>query len=153
MGGLDPFGAAQLIQPCVGGVLTGADVFAHQVELGGGHIQAVAAGVGDLDIILLHPVHRQARHGHEPADTVVLVHYQVAGSEIGVGLQLLPGGVVFRRSAPRLPAGNLGGELPLGQNSKLQARVFAAGSQCAHRDDHLPFLRHGAAGVIHRGRR
>ena len=58
--GLDPVGAAQLGQLgllCPVRVLAAADELAHQVQLGGWHIQRVRPGVGQLDVVLLHPIH------------------------------------------------------------------------------------------------
>ena len=135
------------------GVLPGADVLAHQVQLGGRDIQAVAAGVGDLDIVLLHPVHRQTHHRNETPDAVVLMHHQVPGGQVGVGLEPLSCGVILGCGlAPGLLAGDPGRQLPLGEDRQLQSRVFASGAEGAQGDQRLPLFRHGVAGKIQRRR-
>ena len=90
VGGLAPLRAAQLIEPGVLGILPGPDILAHQIQRRGRHIQAVAAGIGDLDVVLLHPVGGHPDHPHEAADAMVLMHHQIAGGQVGVGLELLP---------------------------------------------------------------
>ena len=52
-----PVRTAELIQPGLFVVLSAADVLAHQVELRSGDIQAVAAGIGNLDVIPIRAVH------------------------------------------------------------------------------------------------
>ena len=91
VGGLGPLGAPQFVE--VHGLFTllaaaAADVFAHQVQRRAGHVQAVAAGVGDFHVVLFHPVYRHADDAGKAADAVVGVYHQVAGGEVGVGLQL-----------------------------------------------------------------
>ena len=74
--------------PCVGadfvqlhiGVLSAAsDVFAHQVQLGGGDEQGIGALIGNFDIVLDGPVHLDLLHGHKAANAVVLVDHQITG--------------------------------------------------------------------------
>ena len=67
---LGPVGAAQLAQPRGGTALliggpAAADVLAHQVQGRGGDVEAVSSGIGDLDIVLLHPVHGHLPDGSE----------------------------------------------------------------------------------------
>ena len=103
------------------GVLSPADVFRHQVQLGGGDVEHIGAGVGDFDIVLLNALHQHLHHAHIPAHPVVLVDHQIARGEVGVGLQLLPVGGVLR--AAGLLASRL---LPLGEDGQLQLRVLKA---------------------------
>jgi len=93
---LGPLRSAQLIEPGPLLILTAADVFAHQVQLGHRHIQAVAPSVVDLDIILLHAVHRHPLDAREAADAVVGVDHQIAGGQIRVGLEFLAVGILFQ---------------------------------------------------------
>ena len=144
-----PVRAPQLVEPGVLGVLAAADVLAHQIQLGDGDVQAVAAGVVDLDVVLLHPVHRHPLDAGEAAHAVVLVDHQVAGGQVRVGLELLPVGVLFDPLA--LPHGR-SGELPLRQHRQLQGRPLAAGGQGADGQPHLACRRHGGAGQIQRRR-
>lgn len=122
LGGLAGFSFCLL--PCVGADLvqldiavfpTAADVFAHQIQLGGGDKQGVAALIGDFDIVLDRAVHLDLLHGHEPANAVILVNHQIAGGQVGEGIQLLAvSGAGFFRGFPlRLAPGN---QLPLRQN-------------------------------------
>ena len=113
------------------GVLPGADVLAHQVELGGGDVEHVGPGVGDLDVVLLHPVHRHLGHLQEAAHAVVLVYHQVAGRQVGVGAQLLP---VGHRLAPALFAQQ---GLPLGEHGEAPHRVLHAGGEPPHGNHRL----------------
>ena len=144
-----PLGAPQLVEPGVLGVLAAADVLAHQIQLGDGDVQAVAAGVVDLDVVLLHAVHRHPLDAGEPAHAVVLVDHQVPGGQVRVGLELLPVGVLFDPLA--LPHGR-SGELPLRQHRQLQGRPLAAGGQGAQGQPHLARRGHGGAGQIQRRR-
>ena len=150
-GGLGPLVAGQLVQlRLFRRLVAAADVFAHQIQRCGRYIQAVAAGVVDLDIVLLHAVHRQTQHPGEPPDAVVDVYHQIAHRQIGVGLYFLP--IVRLGGAGLFPAaGQLLGELSLRQHRQLQCRPLAAGAERAHGDAHLPPLRHGAAGQLQRG--
>ena len=66
-----------------------ADVLADHVQLGGGYKEGVAALIGDFDIVLDGIVHLDLLHGHKPADTVVFVNHQIAGGQIGKGVELL----------------------------------------------------------------
>ena len=93
---LGPLRSAQLIEPGPLLIFTAADVFAHQVQLGHRHIQAVAPGVVDLDIILLHAVHRHPLDAREASDAVVGVDHQIAGGQIRVGLEFLAVGILFQ---------------------------------------------------------
>ena len=121
IGGLGPLGAPQLVE--LGGsfavLAAGADVFADQIQRCGRNVQAVASGVGDLDIVLFHPVHRQAQHFHKASDAVVGMHHQVAGGQVGVGLQLLAAAVLDAAGLFLAAAGTLG-QLALRQHRQLQ---------------------------------
>ena len=61
------------------GVIAGADVLGHQVELGGGHIKNIGPGIGDFYIVFLHAVGGHFYHAHIPADAMVLMDHQIAG--------------------------------------------------------------------------
>ena len=130
--GLLPVGAPQLGQLLgLVGVLAGADVLAHQIQLGGGDVEHVRPGVGDLHIVLLHPVHRHLGHLQEAAHAVVLMHHQIAGGQVGVGVQLLPvgDGLGFPLLAQQ--------GLPLGEDGQPPHRVLHAGGEAAHGDHRL----------------
>ena len=60
---------------CLVGILSPADILADQVQLGGGDIEHVCPGVGDLHIVPLHPVHGHLHHAHIAAHAVVLVDH------------------------------------------------------------------------------
>ena len=126
-------------------VLAPADVLAHQVQLGGGDVEHIGAGVGDLHIVLLHPVGRQFHHPHVAAHTVMLVDHQVPGGQVGIGLQLLPVG-------GRLPGPGLFQcrPLSLGEYRQTGLRVLHPGGQAAHRDQGLPRPREGLGLELHR---
>ena len=128
---LFPLGAPQLGQLLgLVGVLAAADVLAHQIQLGGGDVQHVRPGIGDLHIVLLHPVGGHLHHAGIPADAVVLVHHQVAHGQVGVRLQLLAvGGLLGRAGALFLSAA-----AALGQNGQLFGGVLHARGQAAHTD-------------------
>ena len=113
----------------LGGVLPPADVLAHQVQLGSGHIEHVRPGVGQFDVVLLNPVHRHLGHAHIPADAMVLMHHQVAGGKVGIGAQLLPVG--HRLGLPFFPPGL---RAPLGEHSQPRAGEFHAPGHPAHGD-------------------
>ena len=134
--GFFPLAAPQAVELSgLVGVLAAADVLAHQVQLGGGDVEHVAAGVGDLHIVLLNALHRHFYHAHIPAHPVVLVDHQVAGGEVGVGLQLLPvGGVPPGAGLPG------GGFLSLCEDGQLDGGVLKAAGQPPHGDDHLAGL-------------
>ena len=149
-GGLGPLGAPQLIELGALVVLAGADVLADQVQRRGRNVQHVLPGVGDLDIVLLHPVHRQAQHGHEPADAVVGMDHQVSGGQVRVGLELLliavpPGPGLFG------PAGQGRGQLPLRQHRQPPLRIFAPGGESAHGNEHRALFRGLLPGQVHGG--
>ena len=143
-----PLRAAQTVQPGVLlGVLATADVFAHQIQLGDGDVQAVAAGVVDLDIVLLHAVHRHLLDARKPADAMVDVDHQIPGSQVRVGLELLAVGLLpqllllFRHRQ----------QLALRQHRQLQLRELAAGGQGADGDADLSGDRHGLPLQVHGG--
>ena len=93
---LGPLHSAQLVKPGPLLILSPADILAHQIQLGHRHIQAVAPGVVDLDIVLFHAVHRHPLDAHEAADAMVHMHHQVAGGQIRVGLEFLAVGILFQ---------------------------------------------------------
>ena len=130
--GLEPVGAAQLgqlglLRPVR--VLAPADELAHQVQLSGRHIQRVRPGVGQLDVILLHPVHLHFGQGHKPGDAVLLVHHQVTWHQVIVALDLLPVGGGF----------GLGGLLLL---TAVEGRPLG--------DDRVPLVLHAAGQTAYR---
>ena len=138
--GLEPVGAAQLgqlglLRPVR--VLAPADELAHQVQLGGRHIQRVRPGVGQLDIVLLHPVHLHFGQGHKPGDAVFLMHHQVTWHQVIVALDLLPvggrlgpGGLLLLSAVEGRPLGDDGISL-----------VLHAAGQTAYRQRGEPGLR------------
>ena len=93
---LGPLHSAQLVKPGPLLILSPADILAHQIQLGHRHIQAVAPGVVDLDIVLFHAVHRHPLDAREAADAMVHMHHQVAGGQIRVGLEFLAVGILFQ---------------------------------------------------------
>ena len=101
--GFLPGVGADFVQPDVGILAAATDVFAHQIQLGGGDEQGVAALIGDFDVVLDGSIHLDLLHGYKAADTVVLVDHQIAGGQVGKGVQLLAVG----------RAGFLGGGLAL----------------------------------------
>ena len=135
---LGPLRAPQLVEPGPLLFLSPADILAHQVQLGHRHIQAVAPGVVDLDIVLFHAVHRHPLDAHEAADAMVHMHHQVAGGQVGEGLQLLAVGVLFQL---QLFLGG-GRQLALRQHRQLQGRPLAACGQGPNGDPQLAGLRH-----------
>ena len=144
-----PLGAPQLVELGALGVLAPADILAHQIQLGDGNVQTVPAGVVDLDVVLLHAVHRHPLDPDEPAHAVVLVDHQIPRRQVCVGLELLPVGVLSRPLA--FPHGR-SGQLALGQHRQLQRRPLAAGGQGPQRETDLPRGGHGGAGQVQRGR-
>ena len=150
--GLAGFGFCLL--PCVGADFvqldiavfpTAADVFAHQIQLGGGDKQGVAALIGDFDIVLDRAVHLDLLHGHEPANAVILVNHQIAGGQVGEGIQLLAvSGAGFFRGLPlRLAPGN---QLPLRQNGDFGQGILHAEGERALRQKDLAGLGQGGQG-------
>ena len=130
--GLGPVGSAQLgqlglLRPVW--VLTAADELAHQVQLGGWHIQRVCPGVGQLDVVLLHSVHLHFGQGHKPGDAVLLMHHQIPRHKVIVALNLLPVGGRF----------GLGGFL-----------LLTAVEGCPLGDDRVPLVLHAAGQTTHR---
>ena len=153
---LGPVGAAQLVQPRGGTALliggpAAADVLAHQVQGRGGDVEAVSSGIGDLDIVLLHPVHGHLPDALKAADAVVDVDHQVPGGQVGVAEELLP--VVLPAGLGGRPAsGGGGGELSLGEHRQVQLRVLRTGGEGPHGDTDLPRGGHGPAVEV-QGRR
>ena len=93
--GFLPGVGADLVQANCG-VLTAADVFTDQIQLGCGNEERIAALVGNFDIVLDGIVHFDPLHGHKTANAVILVDHQIAGSQVGEGIQFLPvGGGLF----------------------------------------------------------
>ena len=142
-----PLRTAQLVQLLALLVLTAADVLAHQVQLGDGDVQAVAPGVVDFDVVLFHAIHRHPLDAREPAHAVVDVDHQVAGGEVGVGLDFLAVGFLLQLQ----PLLRGGGELALGQHRQLQVRPLAACRQSPQGDADLPGFGHGCVFQVHRG--
>ena len=75
--GFLPFLPAQPME-LDGGVLLGANVFAHQIQLGHRHIQGVPLGVFQLDIVLDDSLHLHLVDALIDADAVGGMHYIVA---------------------------------------------------------------------------
>ena len=75
---------------------------------------------------------------------MVLVDHQVAGGEVGVGLELLAvGGLLF------LPGPLLGGGLALGDDGQLQVGVFHTAGQAAHSEHDLTRFGQGLGGEFY----
>ena len=144
---LGPFRSAQFIQLCPLLLLTTADVLAHLIQLRGRHIQAVAAGVVNFNIVLLHTVHGHPLNTRKAADAVVHMHHQISGRQIRIGLDLLPVGVLLQ---PRLLSGRRGGQLAFRQNRQFQDRPLTACRQSAQRDPHLTVAGHSCIAEIQR---
>ena len=122
------------------GVFSSPDILGDQVQLGGGDIQHVRPGVGDLHIVLLDTVGRHLHHAHIPAYPVVLVDHQIPGGQIRIGLQLLPvGGLLFDRAGALL--GSAG--LALGDDRQLQPGILHPPGQPAHSEEDLSRPRQG----------
>ena len=130
------------------GVLAAADILGDQVQLGGGDIQHIRPGVGDLYIVLLDAVGGHLHHPHIPAHSVVLVDHQVPGGQIRIGLQLLPvGGLLFDRAGPLSNAAGLA----LGDDCQLQPGVLHPPGQPPHSEEDLPRPGQGLQGEVHPG--
>ena len=127
-----------------------ANVFAHQIQLGGRDEQGVAALIGDFDIVLDRAVHPNLLHRHKPADAVILVNHQVAGGQVGEGIQLLTvGGAGFFRGLPlRLAPGN---QLPLRQDGEFGQGILHAEGKISLRQKNLPGLGQGGQGDAQKG--
>ena len=132
---------ADFVQPDVGIFTAASDIFADQIQLSGGNEQGIGALVGDLDIVLDGTVHPDLFHGNKPANAVIVMNHQIAGGQIGEGVQLLPvGGSFFRRPPFRFA---LGQELTLRQNSQLGIGIFHAEGKGAVGEENLPLFGHG----------
>ena len=87
--GLLPGLAAHFVE-LDGGILAAvADILGNQIKLGGGDEEHIGARVGDLDIILDRTVDLHLLHADEAADAVVVVDHQIAGDQVGEGVELL----------------------------------------------------------------
>ena len=140
-----PVGAPQLVELLVLLVLSAADVFAHQVQLSGGHVEHVGPGVGQLDVILLHAVHRHLHHAHKAADSVVLMDHQVPWGQVGVGVQLLTvGDLLFD---PALLA--RGGGPALGEHGDVGGGILKTGRQAPYGEDHAAWAGQVVEGKVH----
>ena len=64
-------------------VLPGADVFAHQIQLGDRHKEGIGAGVADLDVVLDHPVDVPLDDALKHADAVGHMDHVIAGGQVG----------------------------------------------------------------------
>ena len=142
--------AGELVQSD-GGVLTAANILAHQIQLGGGHIEHVAALIGDFYIVLGDAAHLHLLHVHIPADAVVLVDHQIAGRKVGEGVELLPvGGLGFFCRAG-FPSGLGGHQLAFRHHRQLQGGVLQTGGQTAIGQQDLTRLRQLDGGEGHGG--
>ena len=137
---------ADFVQPYVGVLAAASNVLADQIQLGGGDVEGVAALIGDFDIVLDGAVHLDLLHADKPSDAVVFVHHQIAGGQVGKGVQLLPvGGAGFLRglSPLRLAPGD---ELALGEDCQPVHGVFHSVGQAALGQQNLPRLGQGGEG-------
>ena len=125
--GLFPTVAAELIE-LDGAVLGRADVFIDEVHLGGGHVEHVRPLVLDFDVILDDPVHLHLLHAHVAADAVELVDDQIAGGQVGEGIELLAVGRLRLRPGTGAPGGAVE-KLALGEDGELDRRVLHAVGQ------------------------
>ena len=110
-------------------ILAAADVFAHQIQLGGGDVEHIGACVAQLHIVFFHPVRLQLDHALKATHTVVFVYNKVAGGQVGEAFQLVAVGCGFFGGTA------YGSALPFGEDSKAQVGIFHAGGQTAHGDE------------------
>ena len=142
--GLGPGGPAQLAEPDVG-VLRGADVFAHQVQSGGGHIEKVGACKGDLQIIPGDSVALDALHAHEAADAVVLVNHIIPRGQIAEGFDPVTVAGLFPGSAVPPPLENG----PVAQDGQGDGGILHPGGQRPFQQTHMiPLRKIGGVGDI-----
>ena len=148
--GFLPGVAADLVQPDIGILASTADVFAHQIQLGGRDKEGVAALIGDFDIVLHGIVHLDLLHGDKAADAVVFVHHQIPGGQVGEGIQLLAVGCgFFGRGLPLHLAS--GDELTLRENGQTAQGILHAEGQIPLRQQNLPRLGQGGQGDAQKG--
>ena len=127
------------------GILATTNVFVHQVQLGGGHIEHVRPGVGDFQIVLDHAVHLHLDHLLKASDAVVLVDHQVARRKVSIGAQLGP---VGHRFLGLFLGGNA---LSFGEDGKAGAGELQTGGQSTHGDDRPAGGRQFVQVVVHGG--
>ena len=120
-------------------VLAAADEFAHKVEAGRGNIETVPGGIGDLDVVLLHALHGHPLHAHEATEAVMDVDNQIAGFQVGIGLQLFMAAVLILFRLGLLA--RLGKELTLRQYRKGQGGILKTAAERAETNTHLAFFR------------
>ena len=151
---LVPVGAAQLIELHGPGLAVAAqpgaaDILADLIQPRGGDVEAVPPGVGDQDVVLLHPVHGHLPDAVEPAHAVGGVDHQVPHGQVRIAEELLPAALL---APPRglLPGGG-GGELSLRQHCQGDLRILRARGERSHADPHLPRPGHLPAGQVQRG--
>ena len=129
--GAVPVGAAHFGE-LDGVILARADVFRHHIELRSGDIETVRPRVADLDIILHRPVHGHLHDAGEAADAVHVVHDEIADREIGIGLDGLAVGALFRLCAPHAADA---GHLRVREDGELRVRVFQTRGEASDRDE------------------
>ena len=92
-------------------ILFGADVFAHQIQLGHRNKQRVGTRIADLDVILGHAVNFPLDHSFKHADAVSGMNHIVAKGQIGQRANLFTrffGLFPFDRFSSGLAVGNEG---------------------------------------------
>ena len=115
-------------------ILARADVLRHHIELRGGDIETVRPRVADFDVILHRPVHGHLHDAGEAADAVHVVHDEIADREIGIGLDDLAVGALFRFGAAHAADA---GHLRVRENGELRVGVFEARGEAPDRDEAL----------------
>ena len=145
--GLRPLRAAHLRQAHLA-VLAAAGIFGDEIQLGGRDVQAVRAGVLDLDIVLVKAVDLHLHDAGKAADAVVFVHDIVAHGEVGIALDAhAPGGESFLCALlPRRAQ-----QLRVRQHGETDRGVFHARRDRADRDIARAFVRHARQAFKERG--
>ncbi len=149
--GFLPGVGADLVELDIAVLAAASDVFAHQVQLGGGDEKGVAALIGNLNVVLDAAVHLDLLHGHKPADAVVFVDHQVSRGQVRKGVELLPvgGGGLLGGPLFRLGPGH---KLALGEDGQLGQRILHAEGQGPVGEENLSGAGHGGQGDAEKGR-
>ena len=121
-----PRGAAQLVERRGGTV--GAHVALHQVDAVDGQVEAVAAGVLEVEVVALRVRHLHVAEPAVDADAVVDVDHVVVGLELGQGGEEV--GRARARPAPDLPP--LAEDLRLGHERQAVGGKPDAARELAH---------------------
>ena len=126
-------------------VLVRSDVFGDHVQLGDGHIEHVALGIVDLDVILDDPVGVDLADAAENADAVDAVYHVIPGGQLREAVDLLT--VLFLAAALFLRARRVHA---VGDQEEFLRRQLKAGAQRAGHDrdraGHRLFKRIGVVG-------